>query len=167
MHPRLMTGPPERSHIFSGIRSSTEAVIQACAYNACTSIRCRYSELNCSYTFAYFSYRVTQSVNEVLYPHPEHEDDNQSYRMSELIRAQDVSYRCLTSELNETRKCLGDMTAELEHLRNRHSYPSIETRAPFVFTPTDLLPKIDLHPVLRGERYPIIPSRNRYASPSD
>ena len=42
LHPRLMTGPLERSHIFSGIGSSTKAAIQACAYNACTSIRHRY-----------------------------------------------------------------------------------------------------------------------------
>jgi len=33
--------------------------------------------------------------------------------------------------------------------------------------PTDLLPKIYLHPVIRGERYPILPSRNRYAPPSE
>ena len=75
LHPHLMIGPPERSHIFSGIGSSPKAVIQVSAYNALTSPRRRYSELNCSYTFAYFSYQVTQSVNEVLYPHPEHEDD--------------------------------------------------------------------------------------------
>jgi hypothetical protein len=39
-----------------GTGSSTEVVIQACAYNALTSIRHRYSELNNSYTFAYFSF---------------------------------------------------------------------------------------------------------------
>ena len=74
--PHLMIGSLERSHIFSGIGSSTEAAIQTSAYSALTSLRRRYSELNCSYTFAYFPYRVIQSVNEVLYPHPEHEDDN-------------------------------------------------------------------------------------------
>ena len=78
LYPHLMTGPPERSHMFSGIRSSTEAAIQACAYNALTSLRRRYSELNSSYTFAYFSYHAQLGVNEVIYPHPEHEDDNQS-----------------------------------------------------------------------------------------
>ena len=87
-------------------------------------------------------------MNEVLYPHPEHEDDNQSYRMSELIRALDVSYRCLTSELNESQRCLGGMTTKLENLLNRHSYPSIETGTPHVFTPTDLLPEIYLHLVV-------------------
>ena len=34
LHPHLMTGPPERSHMFSGIRSSTEAAIQAYAYRS-------------------------------------------------------------------------------------------------------------------------------------
>ena len=87
--------------------------------------------------------------------------------MSELIRALDVSYRCLTSELNESRRHLGDMIVELENLRNRPSYPSIEIATPYAFTPTDLLPEIYLHPVIRGERYPILPSRNRYAPPSE
>ena len=87
--------------------------------------------------------------------------------MSELIRALDVSYQCLTLELNESQRCLGDMTAELENLRNRHSYPSIETRAPLLFTPMDLLPKIYLHPVIRGERHPILPQRNHYIPPSE
>jgi len=84
---RLMTSPPERSHIFSGTGSSPDAIVQASAYSAFTSLRHRYSELNCSYTFAYFPYQVSSSVNEVLYPHPMYEDDTQSYRMSELIRA--------------------------------------------------------------------------------
>ena len=34
LYPHLMTGPPERSHMFSGIRSSTEAAIQAYAYRS-------------------------------------------------------------------------------------------------------------------------------------
>ena len=42
LHPHLMTGLLERSHIFSGIRSSTEAAIQASAYSALTSLRRRY-----------------------------------------------------------------------------------------------------------------------------
>ena len=92
LHPHLMIGPPERSHIFSGIGSSPKAVIQVSAYNALTSPRRRYSELNCSYTFAYFSYQVTRSVNEVLYPHPLYEDDTRSCRMSELTRSLDVMY---------------------------------------------------------------------------
>ena len=71
LHHHLMTGPLERSRIFS----APEAAIQASAYSSFTTLRCRYSELNCSYTFAYFSYQVTRSVNEVLYPHPKHEDD--------------------------------------------------------------------------------------------
>ena len=54
LHPRLMTGPLERSHIFSGIGTSLEAVVQACAYSAFTCLRCRYSELSYSYTFTYF-----------------------------------------------------------------------------------------------------------------
>ena len=85
LHPRLMTSLPERSHILFGIGRSPEATIQASAYSAFTSLRCRYLELNCSYTFAYFSYRVNRSVNEVLYPHPLYEDDTQSYMMSKLI----------------------------------------------------------------------------------
>jgi len=59
------------------------------------------------------------------------------------------------------------MTVELENLHNHHSYPSIEIGAPHVFTPTDLLLEIYLHPVILGERYPILPSRNRYAPPSE
>ena len=59
------------------------------------------------------------------------------------------------------------MTVELENLHNRHSYPSIETRAPHIFTPIDLLPEIYLHPIIRGERYPILPSRNHYAPLSE
>ena len=31
------------------------------------------------------------------------------------------------------------MTTDLENLRNRHSYTSIETGAPLVFTPSDLV----------------------------
>ena len=92
LHPHLMEGAPERSHTFSGIGSSPEAAIQVCAYNALTCLRHRYSELNSSYNFAYFPYHAQPGVNEVLYPHPEHEDDNLSYIMSELIRALDVSY---------------------------------------------------------------------------
>ena len=82
-----MTGPPKRSHAFPSIGNSPEPTVQAYAYSAFTSIRRRYSELNNSYTFAYFPYQVSSSVNEVLYPHPMYEDDTQSYRMSELIRA--------------------------------------------------------------------------------
>ena len=59
------------------------------------------------------------------------------------------------------------MTVELENLRNHHSYPSVETGAPHVFTPTDLLPEIYLHLVIRGECYPILPSRNHYAPLSE
>jgi len=59
------------------------------------------------------------------------------------------------------------MTTKLENLLNRHSYPSIETGAPHVFTPIDHLPETYLHPIIRGERYPIIPLRNRYAPPSE
>ena len=87
--------------------------------------------------------------------------------MSELIRALDVSYWCLTSELNESQRRLGDMTIEFENLHNRHSYPSIETTTPYAFTPTDLLLEIYLHLAIRGEHYPILPSRNRYAPLSE
>ena len=59
------------------------------------------------------------------------------------------------------------MTAELENLHNHHSYLSIEIGAPLLFTPTDLLPEIYLHLVIRGERYPIFPPRNRYEPPSE
>ena len=47
LHPHLMTGLLERSHIFSSIRSSTEAAIQASAYSALTSLRMK------SYTQSY------------------------------------------------------------------------------------------------------------------
>jgi hypothetical protein len=85
--------------------------------------------------------------------------------MSELIRAMDVSYRCLSLELNKVPRSLGDMTGELENIRNRHSYPSFESKAPFIFTPTDLLPMIYLHPVVQGERYPITPARTSCVPP--
>jgi len=78
LHPRLMEGALERSHTFYGMGTSPEVAIQVCAYNALTCLRRRYSELNSSYTFAYFSYHAQLGVNEVIYPHPEHEDDNQS-----------------------------------------------------------------------------------------
>jgi hypothetical protein len=55
--------------------------------------------------------------------------------MSELIRAMDVSYRCLSLELNKVPRSLGDMTGELENIRNRHSYPSFESKAPFYLYP--------------------------------
>ena len=35
------------------------------------------------------------------------------------------------------------------------------------FTPIDILLEIYLHLVIRGERYPIFPPRNRYAPPSE
>jgi hypothetical protein len=87
-----MTGPPERSHVFSYIGSSPEVAVQAYAYCAFNSLRRRYLEINNSYTFAYFPYRVNRSVNEVLYPHSLYEDNTQSCRMFELIRALDVMY---------------------------------------------------------------------------
>ena len=59
------------------------------------------------------------------------------------------------------------MTIELGNLHNRHSYPSIETTTPYAFTPTDLLLEIYLHPAIRGEHYPILPSHNRYAPLSE
>ena len=59
------------------------------------------------------------------------------------------------------------MTIELENLHNRHSCPSIETGAPLIFTPIDLLIEIYLHPVIRGERHPILPQRNHYIPPSE
>ena len=59
------------------------------------------------------------------------------------------------------------MIVELENLRNRPSYPSIEIATPFAFTLIDLLLEIYLHLVIRGERYPILPSCNRYAPPSE
>ena len=49
------------------------------------------------------------------------------------------------------------MTTDLENLRNRHSYTSIETGAPLVFTPADLLLEIHLHPIIRGARHTILP----------
>jgi len=87
--------------------------------------------------------------------------------MSELIRALDVSYWCLTLELNKSQRRLGDMIIELENLHNHPSYPSIEIATPYAFTPTDLLLEIYLHLAIRGEHYPIIPLRNRYAPPSE
>ena len=92
LQPRLMTGPPKRSHTFSGIGSTPEAAVQAYSYNALTCLRHRYSELNTSYTFAYIPYHVQPGVNEVLYPHPLYEDDTRSCRMSELTRSLDVMY---------------------------------------------------------------------------
>jgi hypothetical protein len=57
------------------------------------------------------------------------------------------------------------MTGELENIRNCHSYSSVESRAPFIFTPIDLLPMIYLHLVIQGERYPITPARTSCVPP--
>jgi hypothetical protein len=167
LHPRLMANPPERSHTFSSVGSTPEAAIQVYSYNALTCLRRRYLELNNSYTFSYFPYHVQPGVNEVLYPHPVYEDDSQSYRMSKLIRAQDVMFQCYASELNISHKRLGELTIELENLRTRHSYPSIETGAPLAFVVTDLLPEIHLHPVIRGECHEILPQHNRHTPQSE
>jgi hypothetical protein len=86
-----MEGRAERSHTFTGIGSSPEATVQDCTYNVVAYLRCRYSELNNSYTFAYFPYQVRGSVNEVRYPHPIYDEVMESWIMSELIRALDVN----------------------------------------------------------------------------
>jgi len=116
-----------------------------------------YSELNNSHTFAYFPFHVQPGVNEVLYPHPLYEDDTRSCRMSELTRSLDVMYQCYALELNISHRRLGELIAELENLCARHSYPSIQTGAPLAFLAADLLPKIHLHLVIRGERHEILP----------
>lgn len=165
LHPRIIEGAPERFHTFSRTGSSMEAAIQACAYNAITSLRRRYPELNNSYTFAYFPFWVTRDENQVLYLHLDQEPDTRSDRMSKLIWALDASFLCLNSELKDIRRCLGDMTGELENICNRHSYPRVETGAPLITFPIDLLPNIYLNPVVQGEWYPVVPPRHRYVPP--
>jgi hypothetical protein len=77
--------------------------------------------------------------------------------MSELIRAQDVMFRCYASELNISHRHLGELIVELENIRTHHSYPSIETGAPLAFVAADHLLEIHLHLVIRGERHEILP----------
>jgi hypothetical protein len=165
LHPHVIEGAPERPHTFSGTGGSTEAAIQAYANNAITSLRRRYLELNNSYTFAYFPSQVGRNENFVLNPYLEQEPDTRSDRMSKLIWALDASFLCLASELNESRRCLGDMTGVLENLRHRHSIPYIETGAPFVTVPSDFLPNIYLSPVVSGERYQAVPPCYSYVPP--
>lgn len=116
LHPRIVQGALERAHTYTGTGSCMDAAIQSCAYNAIAGLRRRYSEINESYTFAYFPTCITRNENYVLYPHVNQESDTGSDRMSELIRAQDVAVHCLSSELDETRRCLGDLTGVLENL---------------------------------------------------
>jgi hypothetical protein len=157
LHSRIMKGPLERSHHFSDVRSSLEGAIQICAYNAITNLRRRYSELNSSYTFAYFPFHVQYGTNAVLYPHPEHEDDLQSIRMSELTQALDVAFLCYASELNSSRRRLGILMARLENLHMCHCIPYIETGAPHHISPSNLVPTRHLHTTIRGVQYAPLP----------
>jgi hypothetical protein len=162
LHPHLMEGPPKRSHHFSGVGSSPESAIQICAYNAITCLHRKYSELNSSYTFAYFPFHVQSSTNAVLYPHPEHEDDLHSIRMSELTRALDIAFLCYASELNSSHRRLVILMARLENLHMRNRIPYIETGAPQHVRPSDLLPTRHLHTTIRGVQYAPLPHFNRH-----
>jgi hypothetical protein len=162
LHPCIMEGPTERSHHFSGVGSSLESAIQICAYNAITCLRSRYSELNSSYSFAYFPFHVQLGTNAVLYPHPDYEDDLCSIRMSELTRALDIAFLCYASELNSSRRRLGILMARLENLHMRHPIPYIETRALQHVRPSDLLRAKHLHTTIRGVQYAPLPHFNSH-----
>jgi hypothetical protein len=69
----------------------------------------------------------------VLYPHPEHEDDLCSIRMSELTRALDVAFLCYASKLNSSRRRLGILMAHVENLHMCHHIPYIGLELPSMF----------------------------------
>jgi hypothetical protein len=162
LHPRIVEGSPKGSHHFSGVGCSPENAIQICAYNAITCLCRRYSELNNSDTFTYFPFHVQSGTNAVLYPHPEHEDDLCSIRMSELTRALDVAFLCYASELNSSRRRIGILMAHLENLHMCHRIPYIKTRAPQHVRPSDLLPVRHLHTTIRGVQYAPLPHFTRH-----